>query len=879
MATLYISPTGCGLRDGSSPANAGSLSNLNSFIGAAGAGGQVLLLADQGAYQQNTYVAISRGGIEGSPVTVRGVDSAGNPMAAEIVGSRAEDWSPGKTEGAELFRLLGGANNLNFQDLSISNVGNGAFRAGNDISNISISNVDASNVTRFFQDYPSGTAATASVTGLTIQNVNIEGYSKGAINLDYNSSNIVIKDVVADSKGQNGGLFITGVQMSGTVHDIVVESVTMSNNYGNGKTTEYWNGDGFTTERGVYNVVFKDTVASGNTDGGYDLKSSDTTLINTVASGNNQNYRFWSDSITMINGVSIDPTKSGGSGATAHLWMADAAVATLENFSFSDSSVLRTLFNLTQTGATLYLSNTSIPEAYQALIKLYAGSKVEFLPDTPPVPVNHAPTDITVSGGAVQENALAATVVANLTALDSDAGNTHGYALSGGATDKFAIVGSQIVVKQGAVIDYEQQTTYTLTVTATDQDGLQFTKDIQINVADVIETGTAKNDILTGGAGADRLVGGAGSDTYTVNAAGDTIVELANQGTDTILTSIASYTLGANVERLIYTGSDDFVGSGNGLANVVNGGDGNDILYGKAGNDSMNGGAGDDVMYGDDDRDAMYGGAGNDLIFGGNDADSIWGDNGNDNLNGGRGSDTLYGGDGDDYLDGGDDGDRTYGGAGHDTYVVNHAGDVVIEQANEGTDTVRSSISHSLTSDVENLVLTGATAINGTGNALGNLLVGNDANNILSGGAGDDTLDGGKGKDRLIGGEGSDTYLFGRGSGQDVIDNTHSDDGHDVLRFKDAINPLDLWLSDDGGDLVINLIGTGDSARVVGWFGDSSHQLDQIELADGKHLDADSVLQMVDAMAHASASVPVSLNSLQADLHQAVATAAAANWH
>lgn len=876
MATLYISPTGSGLKDGSSPANAGSLANLNSFIGAAGPGGEVRLLADQGAYQVASYANISKGGAEGAPVTIRGVDSIGNPMAAEIVGTRPHDWQPGQSEGVELFRLLSGANNINFQDLSIHDVGNGVFRAGADISNIKISNVDASNMTRFFQDDPSGTAKSATVTGLTIENVNIEGYSKGAINLGFNSSNITIKDVVADSRGQNGGLFVTGVQLSGTVHDVVIEGVAMMNNKGNGSATQYWNGDGFTTEIGVYNVVFKDTLASGNTDGGYDLKSSNTTLINTVASGNNENYRFWSDSITMINGVSIDPTKSGGTGSTAHLWMADAAVATLQNFTFSDSGVLKTLFNLTQTGAVLYLKDTIIPEAYQALIKLYAGSTVQFLPSEP---VHHAPTDITVSGGAVQENALAGTVVARLAAVDSDAGDSHSFALSGAAADRFEIVGNQIVVKQGAIIDYEQQSGYTLTVTATDEDGLQLSKDIQLNVTDVIETGTAKNDILTGGAGADRLSGGAGNDTYTVNVVGDTIVELGNQGVDTVLTSLASYALGANLEILTYTGSDNFSGSGTNTGNLINGGAGDDNLKGLDGNDALNGGAGADTIDGGDDCDTLHGDAGNDLIFGGNNTDSLFGDGGNDTLNGGRGTDTLYGGDGDDYLDGGDDWDRTYGGAGNDTHVVNHVSDVVVELANEGIDTVRSSITYTLSDNVENLTLTGTVAINGTGNGLNNLLVGNDANNTLWGGAGNDTLDGGKGKDLLIGGDGDDTYLFGRGSGQDLIDNSHGDSGHDVLHFKDAINPLDLWMSQDDGDLVINVVGTGDSARIVGWYGDASHPLDHLELNDGTRIDVGGVQQVVDAMAHASASVPTNINNLAHDQHDAVVAAVAAAWH
>src|SRR5687767_1330069 len=109
MAALYVSPTGSGLRNGSSIENAAPLSSLNSLIAAAGPGGEVLVIADQGAYQQGAQVSITNGGAAGAPVTIRGVDSAGNPMAAEIVGTRDPNWAPGKAEGSELFRLLSGA--------------------------------------------------------------------------------------------------------------------------------------------------------------------------------------------------------------------------------------------------------------------------------------------------------------------------------------------------------------------------------------------------------------------------------------------------------------------------------------------------------------------------------------------------------------------------------------------------------------------------------------------------------------------------------------------------------------------------------------------------------------------------------------------------
>ncbi len=144
-------------------------------------------------------------------------------------------------------------------------------------------------------------------------------------------------------------------------------------------------------------------------------------------------------------------------------------------------------------------------------------------------------------------------------------------------------------------------------------------------------------------------------------------------------------------------------------------------------------------------------------------ADNIWAWTGNDTMRGNAGNDTLYGQSGNDVLDGGLGIDRLVGGSGNDTFVVNTAADVIVEAAGGGVDTVRSSTTRTLGANLENLVLTGSTSINGSGNTLANQITGNAGANLLAGGSGNDRLSGGVGNDTLNGGAGNDTLIGGSG--------------------------------------------------------------------------------------------------------------------
>jgi len=283
--------------------------------------------------------------------------------------------------------------------------------------------------------------------------------------------------------------------------------------------------------------------------------------------------------------------------------------------------------------------------------------------------------------------------------------------------------------------------------------------------------GGAGNDTLIGGGGKDLLDGGFGDDTYIITSGQERISEGGVKGTDTVKTSLAAYTLGLNVENLIYTGSGAtaFRGSGNSENNVItgsaaggtlNGGAGNDTLNGGAGIDALNGGDGDDIAYGRDGRDTLRGNGGNDQLFGGDGDDKIGGDDGddiidggagNDNIGGNAGNDTLIGGNGADRLDGGVGADTMIGGSGDDAYFVDDARDTITEAAGGGDDTVRVFVDrYTLSANVEAMSYGGSSAFTGSGNESANRISGGDGNDVLDGRGGADTLTGGKGNDRFV---------------------------------------------------------------------------------------------------------------------------------
>lgn len=339
------------------------------------------------------------------------------------------------------------------------------------------------------------------------------------------------------------------------------------------------------------------------------------------------------------------------------------------------------------------------------------------------------------------------------------------------------------------------------------------------------------DDYLSGGAGNDTLNGGAGTDTAAyITATASVNIDLSSgigtggAGNDTL----------TGIENVTGSGFDDTL-SGNSSANLIEGGGGNDYINGGSGNDKLYGGDGDDVLIGAGGADLLNGGTGKDTIDYSNAGGSVTVNlatgavSGSDaagdtltsieNINGSANKDTLTGDAGDNQLNGLGGADTLTGGAGNDTYIVDDAGDSVVESASQGIDTVFSAVTFALAANVENLILTGSADNAATGNSADNILVGNEGNNTLSGGGGNDSLDGGAGNDKLFGGAGNDSYTV------DTVDDVvteYASEGTDTVVAK-----IDYALSANVENLVLqgsasNGTGNAIANAIYGTAGDNT---------------------------------------------------------
>ena len=311
------------------------------------------------------------------------------------------------------------------------------------------------------------------------------------------------------------------------------------------------------------------------------------------------------------------------------------------------------------------------------------------------------------------------------------------------------------------------------------------------------EMNATNDDYLDGGTGIDTLVGGTGNDTYIVDGEAR-VIATANESNDCH----------------IGTGEDDARPTVEIIADTVieNADEGYDVVYSSV-----------SIALPENVEEIHLVGTGNLTVSGSTQDNLLFGNTDNNHLDGGVGADQMH------------------GGLGDDTYYVDSQGDVVVEQSDEGTDTVRTYVDgYQLGEDLENLDLAGP-AITGFGNARNNRIRGNAQDNTLFGGDGDDRITGAGGNDLLDGGAGNDMYFFGEGFGQDVV--TDSAGENDVIRMNGEAKATDLTLVRRGDDLILGIKGYSDALTMTQWF--NGQRIESIRFCDGTIIDAATIEQRV----------------------------------
>jgi Ca2+-binding RTX toxin-like protein len=306
--------------------------------------------------------------------------------------------------------------------------------------------------------------------------------------------------------------------------------------------------------------------------------------------------------------------------------------------------------------------------------------------------------------------------------------------------------------------------------------------------------GLAGNDVLSGLKGIDWLEGGDGDDTLEGGSGADTLdggahsAPVATPAPDpanpnAVLKPIvtphwgdtvryAHSLSGINVDLRKTTGQLGGDAAGDILIGIEN-------VVGSTLADTISGDDGANRIDGLDGANTIHGWGGDDILVAGSGADFLYGDDGDDGISGAEGIDNLYGGDGNDRIDGGTGNDKLWGEDGDDILTAGDGDDSLVD-GGLGEDQV----------------------------------LGQNGNDILFGGGGDDLIVGGAGNDTMDGGGDNDRYLIERGSGTDTITDTH---GVNTLQFKDARFDQ-LWLTQSGSDLLVRVVGTTDSVKLLNFF-------------------------------------------------------------
>jgi len=333
----YVAPTARGTGDGSTTANASG--GLTSIVPLLDAGfNDIRLLSNSGAFAE-AAVDIKRKGSATFPILIRGVGADGVTLARALIsGARVSPYDSAEaTSGGPVFRFYEGWGQIKFSHVDFEKVEECfTFRAPG--SAFTLEKSDATNV-RWGVSQPSGLVPAATVSGMTLRDVKVNGYSRSAFRMRYDTNNILCERVYADSQRNDGDSFTMAFVCDDTVHDAKFIDCDAHNNIQTRKGTvlltgaDYWNGDGFVSEAGAYNLEYTRCKSSGSTDGGFDLKHNNvlgTLVLTDCESWNNKrNYRIWRSDAKLVRCVARNPIKEGGSGTGLNIWIGEGSMNVL----------------------------------------------------------------------------------------------------------------------------------------------------------------------------------------------------------------------------------------------------------------------------------------------------------------------------------------------------------------------------------------------------------------------------------------------------------------------------------------------------------------------------------------------------------------------
>lgn len=451
----YISPNGAGSKNGDGWANAAPWSDLRYMVAAAAASGGMVYVA---AHLGNYTISASPGQITASgtpthPVIIRGVDASLTPARATIIGNRTNWTAPsdpeivtdtrGWTVGVDAIQLAVGASYIEIENIDFKRVGNCVVCYGSNVG-IAWRNTNSYNVRRGFTTQGNG------VTNVTLENLNVVGFSKQFIQLQNDTSYVFMDGGVLNSARQDGDSFAVCVQISGTANNIHIKNVdayycteklnniTAADPDG---SESFWNGDGFSSEWGNYAIIYENCRSFGHTDGGFDNKGNASMSVD--ASGNpvpciqyincwaedcGEGFRIWSGYHLMTGSTSKNVRRRGGDGPECHFGFSssdtrvDAINHTiiqeaLGNVPYSDSS--KDMVRWQGSRNTLNLTNWSITKQRATNLEKadstgLTGNNINFYSPDRPVADFELAWKPAFAGGIALAEIPAGTVVADI---------------------------------------------------------------------------------------------------------------------------------------------------------------------------------------------------------------------------------------------------------------------------------------------------------------------------------------------------------------------------------------------------------------------------------------------------------------------------------